>query len=133
VFIQNSFHVLWSWHPARFEETETRKLIQLAISYENKEGQAHIRIYRNGDLIAEYTKGPIATWTAGDVEAIFGIRACFIGFGGTVYGWVAEHVEEARIYGSVLSQDDIKNIHKSFLAVAAGGKLTTLWGTVKSE
>ena len=115
-----------------FEEKETGELVYMAISYEDK-GGAHIIGYRNGEVIGEYAQGAIATWEAGDVEAIFGIRACFIGFGGAVYGWVGEHVDEARIYGEVLSQKEIEDIHKSFLAVTPGGKLTTLWGAVKAE
>jgi len=117
-----------------FEETETGKLFQLAISYEDSEGQAHIMMYRNGDLIGEYTKGPIATWTAGDVEAIFGPRADFSGFGGAAYGWIACHVEEARLYGSVLSQDQVKALALGGTsAVAPVGKLATLWGAEKAK
>ena len=115
-----------------FQEEETGELVYMAISYED-DGGAHIIAYRNGEVIGEYTKGSIATWEAGDVEVIFGIRACFIEFGGIVYGWVGEHVDEARIYGEVLSQKDIEDINKSFLAVTPGGRLTTLWGAVKAE
>jgi len=113
-----------------FEEKETGKLVYMAISYENNGGQAHIRIYRNSDLIGDYTQGAIATWKKGNVEAIFGIRALI---GGTAYGWIGQRVEEARIYGSVLTQNDIKNVDKAFLAVNPGDKLTTFWGAVKSK
>jgi hypothetical protein len=113
-----------------FEEKETGKLVYIAISYENNGGQAHVRIYRNNDLIGDYTQGIMASWTAGNAEALFGIRAMI---GGTIYGWIGQRVEEARIYGTVLSQNDIKNIHKTFLAVTPGDKLTVLWGSVKSE
>ncbi|MFQ6043056.1 MAG: DUF6785 family protein [Candidatus Poribacteria bacterium] len=61
-----------------FKETETGKLVYMAISYEDDGGDAHVRIYRNGDLIGDYTKGFMASWVAGNVEALFGIRACFI-------------------------------------------------------
>jgi len=114
-----------------FEETETGKLFQLAISYENSDNLAHIRMYRNGDLIGEYTKGPIATWKAGDVEAIFGPRAVI---GGNAYGWIKGRVEEARVYGSVLSQDQVKALALGGTsAVAPGGKLATLWGAEKAK
>jgi len=114
-----------------FEETETGKLFQLAISYANSAGQAHIMMYRNGDLIGDYTKGAIATWTAGDVEAIFGPRAAI---GGTAYGWITCRVEEARLYGSVLSQDQVKALALGGTsAVTPGGKLATLWGAEKAK
>ena len=64
-----------------FEEKETGKLIQLAISYEDDGGNAKIVIYRNGEVIKPmtgmlgliwvYTQGPIVSWKAGDVEALF--------------------------------------------------------------
>lgn len=107
-----------------FEETETGKLIKLAVSYEDDgDGQAHMMIYRNDDLIGDYVKGTLATWVAGDAEAIFGPRAVI---GGTAHGWVVARVEEARIYGEVLTSDVIA-------AVTPGGKLTTSWGAIKGQ
>jgi len=106
-----------------FEETETGQLIEMVVSYEDDGGDAHIRIYRNGDLIGDYIKGVLPTWVAGDVEAIFGPRA-FIG--GTAHGWVIARVEDARIYNGVLTPDGIT-------AVDPGGKLTTSWGAIKAK
>ena len=107
-----------------FEETETGVLIQMVISYEDDGGgNAHIRLYRNGELIGDYTKGPLDTWVAGDAEAIFGPRAYI---GGTAHGWVVARVDEARIYGGVLTPDVIT-------AVTPGGKLTTSWGAMKAK
>ncbi len=57
-----------------FKEKETGKLVYMAISYEDDGGQAHVRIYRNSELIGDYTQGAIATWVAGNVEALFGLR-----------------------------------------------------------
>ena len=111
-----------------FEETETDKLIQMAISYGNDGGQAGIKIYRNGDLIGEYTQGPLETWVADNTEALFGPRALI---GGTAYGWVVARVEDARIYGAVLDQNDIKALTPDTLPVEAHGKLTRLWGKIK--
>ena len=117
-----------------FEETETGVLFQLAISYENSDGEAHIMMYRNGDLIGEYTQGPIATWTAGDVEVIFGPRADFSGFGGAAYGWIACHVEEARLYGSILSQAQIEALtFGGTSSVTRSGKISIFWGKMKSK
>jgi hypothetical protein len=114
-----------------FEEKETGKLIQLAVSYENSNNLAHIRMYRNGDLIGDYTKGNIATWTKGDVEAIFGPRAVI---GGTAYGWIKGRVSEARLYGSVLTQAQVKALSiDGTSAVVPSGKLATLWGTMKAN
>ena len=111
-----------------FEEKETGKLIQLAISYEDDGGNAKIMIYRNGDLIGDYTMGPIVSWETGDVEALFGPRA-FIG--GTAHGWVIGRVEDARIYNTVLNENEINNLVEDTLYVEARGKLTTTWGSLK--
>ena len=97
-----------------FEEKETGKLIQLAISYEDDGGNAKIMIYRNGDVIGDYTMGPIVSWKAGDVEALFGPRALI---GGTAYGWVVARVEDVRIYNTVLDEKEINNLAVNTLDV----------------
>ena len=111
-----------------FEEKQTGKLIQLAISYEDEGGNAKITIYRNGDRIGGYTMGPIVSWKAGDVEALFGPRALI---GGTAYGWVVARVEDARIYNTVLSKKEINSLVENTLDVEARGKLATVWGALK--
>ena len=111
-----------------FEEKDTGKLIQLAISYEDDGGNAKIMIYRNGDAIGDYTMGPIVSWEAGDVEALFGPRALI---GGTAYGWVVARVEDARIYNTVLDEKEINNLTVDTLDVEAHGKLATTWGRLK--
>ena len=111
-----------------FEEKETGKLIQLAISYEDDGGNAKIVIYRNGKVIGDYTQGPIVSWKAGDVEALFGPRALI---GGTAYGWVVARVEDARIYNAVLDEKEINNLAVNTLDVEARGKLATTWGSLK--
>lgn len=113
-----------------FEEKETGKLIQLAISYENDGGTAKIVIYRNGDIIGDYTHGPIVSWVEGDVEAIFGPRAYI---GGTAHGWIVARVEDARIYNAVLSKDEIGNLTEDTLDAEARGKLTTTWSEIKDR
>lgn len=109
-------------------EKETGKLIQLAISYEDDNSNAKIMIYRNGEIIGDYTKGPIKSWTAGDVEALFGPRALIAG---TAHGWVIARVEDARIYNAVLSEDDINNLEADTLDVEPHGKLATIWAKIK--
>ena len=111
-----------------FEEKETGKLIQLAISYEDEGGNAKITIYRNGERIGGYTMGPIMSWEEGDVEALFGPRALI---GGTAYGWVVARIEDARIYNAALSKTEIGNLVENTLSVEARGKLATLWGKLK--
>lgn len=113
-----------------FEEKETGKLIQLAISYEDEGGNAKITIYRNGERIGGYTMGPIVSWEAGDVEALFGPRALI---GGTAYGWVVARVEDARIYNAALSKKEINNLVENTLDIEAEGKLTTVWGMLKAS
>ena len=113
-----------------FEEKETSKLIQLAISYKNVNGDAQIVIYRNGERIGAYTFGAIAKWVAGDVEALFGPRVVFQG---ETYGWIEARVEDARVYNAVLSQDEINNLVENTLDVAANGKFTTTWGEIKTR
>lgn len=113
-----------------FEEKETGKLIQLAISYENDNDMAKIMIYRNGDIIGDYTLGPIRSWVEGDVEALFGPRALI---GGTAYGWVVARVEDARIYNAVLTEKEINNLQVDTLDVEAKGKLAVTWGVLKTK
>lgn len=111
-------------------ESETGKLIQIAISYENENDMAKIMIYRNGEIIGDYTLGPIVSWVEGDVEALFGPRALI---GGTAHGWVIARVEDARIYNAVLSEKEINNLEVDTLDVEAKGKLTTRWATIKTR
>ena len=113
-----------------FEEKQTGKLVQLAISYEDDGGNAKIMIYRNGEKIGDYTQGPIRTWTAGDVEALFGPRALI---GGTAHGWIVARVEDARIYNAVLSEEEINSLEADTLDVEASGKLTSTWGAIKNK
>ena len=72
--------------------------------------------------------GPIVSWKAGDVKALFGPRALI---GGTAHGWVIARVEDARIYNTVLSEKEINNLVANTLDVEARGKLATVWGTLK--
>ena len=112
-----------------FEEKDTGELVQMAISYED-DGGAHIIGYRDGEVIGDYTQGALATWVEGNAEALFGPRALI---GGTAHGWVIARVEDARIYGAVLDQDDIKALKPNSVSVEAAGNLTTSWGAVKAE
>ncbi len=84
--------------------------------------------YSNGEIIGDYTQGPIKSWTAGDVEALFGPRALIAG---TAHGWVVARVEDARIYNAVLTENDINNLEADTLDVEPQGKLAAIWGKLK--
>ena len=94
-----------------FKETavvNTCKLIQLAISYENYNGKAHIRLYRDGVMFGEYTKGYIASWPKGDAEVFWGVRHGNAKNGGPDN--MDAHIEESRIYASVLTSEELKKL-----------------------
>lgn len=113
-----------------FEEKEKGKLIQLAVSYEDSDGNAKIMLYRNGEEIGNYTHGPIVSSDEGNVEALFGPRALI---GGTAHGWLVARIDDARIYNAVLSEDEINSLEVNTLNVDVTGKLTTTWGRIKAK
>ena len=104
----------------------------MAISYEDKGGQAHIKIYHDGDLIGEYTQGGIGSWEKDDAEVFFGLRHGNTGGGP---GNLDALIEDARIYNQVLSQDEIKELVPNQLvkAVTSRGKLATSWAAIKTK
>ena len=115
-----------------FEETETGVLIQMALSYEDSGGNAHLTLYRNGELIGDYTQGALATWEANDGEVFFGLRHGNATTGGP--GNLDAHIEEARIYDSVLSQAEVQALAPGAVtAVTSRGKLATVWGAIKAK
>ena len=88
-----------------FKETKTNVMVQLAISYENENGKARIRLYRNGEKFGEYVKGPFVTWPKGDAEVFWGIRHGNAQSGGPDN--MDAHIEESRIYAGVLDSKDL--------------------------
>ncbi|MBC8472899.1 MAG: hypothetical protein H8D56_25840 [Planctomycetes bacterium] len=113
-----------------FEEKKTGVLIQMAISYEDDGGKAHVMIYHNGDIIGDYTHGQFEPFNTDDAEAIWGQRHGGVGGGP---GNLDAHIEECRIYGAVLEQDEIQALKLGTLQVEASGKLTTTWATMKAK
>ncbi|MDE0637637.1 MAG: hypothetical protein OXI43_17505 [Candidatus Poribacteria bacterium] len=111
-----------------FEEKETGVLIMMAISYENDNGTAHMRIYRNGDKIGDYKLGQFVSFANNDAEAIWGKRHGGVAGGP---GDLDVHIEDSRIYAAVLSQAEIKKLLPDTLEVEAHGKLTTTWAGLK--
>ena len=104
-----------------FREKEIGQLIMLATSYEEIGGSTQVKIYRNGELIGNYNKGPLARWSAGDAEVLWGLRHSFKWFDGSAHSMVLPeldaHIEESRIYGSVLTQDEINRLKDSFMPI----------------
>ena len=89
-----------------FEETETGVMFQIAISHEDDgSGTSIVRGYRNGELIGEYTQGPLATWATDDAEVFFGTRHGNAASGGP--GNLDAHIEEAWVYSGVLSGEEL--------------------------
>ncbi|MDE0318021.1 MAG: hypothetical protein OXM61_24335 [Candidatus Poribacteria bacterium] len=113
-----------------FEEKKTGELIMMAISYENDNGTAHVKLYRNGDKIGGYTFGQFVSFATNDAEAIWGKRHGGLGGGP---GDLDVHIEDSRIYAAVLSQAEIKKLLPDTLKVEAHGKLTTTWAKLKTR
>ncbi|MDE0485113.1 MAG: hypothetical protein OXI67_21260 [Candidatus Poribacteria bacterium] len=113
-----------------FEEKKTGELIMMAISYENDNGTAHVKLYRNGDKIGDYTFGKFVPFAKNDAEAIWGKRHGGLGGGP---GDLDVHIEDSRIYAAVLSQAEIKKLLPDTLEVDAQGKLATTWARLKTR
>ncbi len=111
-----------------FEEKKTGELIMMAISYENDNDIARVRIYRNGDKIGDYTHGQFVTFANNDAEAIWGKRHGGVGGGP---GDLDVHIEDSRIYAAVLNQAEIRKLIPDTLTVEAQGKLATTWARIK--
>ena len=111
-----------------FEEKKTGELIMMAISYENDNDIARVRIYRNGDKIGDYTHGQFVTFANDDAEAIWGKRHGGVGGGP---GDLDVHIEDSRVYAAVLSQAEIKKLIPDTLTVESQGKLATTWARIK--
>ena len=120
-----------------FDESVLDEVIQVAISYADADADdvAEVTLFRNGENLGSYEKGPMVQWEGGqdDAEALFGPRA-FIG--GTAHGWIDALVEEARIYNAALSDAQIRELSLEPPAIfqvtdanvdAATGELTITW------
>ena len=113
-----------------FEEKKAGEPIMMAISYEDDGGTARVRIYHNGDEIGDYTFGQFVSFDNNDAEAIWGKRHGGLAGGP---GDLDAHIEDSRIYASVLSQAEIKKLLPDTLDVEAHGKLATIWARLKTE
>ena len=89
------------------ETSDPNTLIQMAIVYKSDNS---ITLYRNGTQYASYTQGTLQQYAAAsNTFAIFGARCKNTGTN-TYTGWMSAHIEEARIYASVLSLTQIQSL-----------------------
>ena len=93
-----------------FAETTAGEKVMMAITYkETSNGQASIKIYRNGIEIGRYTKGAIANWSSGNVEVLFGARHTLPSLRGNVDALV----DEAMIFNRPLSANEILTLYQN--------------------
>ena len=116
--------------PKAHNEKKEGEMVFLAFTYENDGGKYKVSGYRNGESLGSYTKGELKTWPTGDAEAIWGKRHTN-GLGGP--GELNAHIEESRIYGVALTQDEIQSLEIGTLSVDAQGKLATRWASLKAK
>lgn len=86
-------------------EQATGRLVKMAISYGDAgAGNAEIKIYRNDRLARTYRQGKLATWSANNVEAIFGARHTI---GDNSRGYLNATIVAAEIHDTCLSAEAI--------------------------
>uniref|UniRef100_A0A1X7UZX4 LamG-like jellyroll fold domain-containing protein n=1 Tax=Amphimedon queenslandica TaxID=400682 RepID=A0A1X7UZX4_AMPQE len=90
-----------------YQETNTKVYNQIAITYRNNNGQAHVRLYHDGIKFGEYTKGPLGVWPRGDTEIFWGLRHGSTNGGP---GNLDMLIEESRIYASVLTPNELQSL-----------------------
>lgn len=105
-----------------YAETTTGELIQMVITYAETANGTHIIIYRNGQVIGDYVKGPMFDCLTGNAEVAFGIRHTWPD--GSTAGELDAHIEEARIYCGVLSQADIQRLTPILPPAQISGKVS---------
>jgi len=100
-------------------ETTTGTPIMLAITYQDLgAGQVEITGYRDGVSMGTYT-APLATWTAGEQEVLFGPRHT----NPDPRGALDASIEEARLYASAATASQIMDL---FLAGPTGGEVLAI-------
>ena len=81
--------------------------VMIAIVYDATDG---ITIYRNGVLYANrYEQGTLQTYPANGSEALIGLRHSTCGSN----CWLSASIDEARIYGSALTADQIAQLYQA--------------------
>ncbi|MGH1433285.1 MAG: RICIN domain-containing protein [Lewinella sp.] len=90
-----------------FQEVSTGELVMMAITYADVGGETNVKIYRNGQLVGDYTKGSIREYGS-TAEVLFGARHTN---GQNQYGSVDARIEEARIYNGVLTENNVQGLY----------------------
>ena len=101
----------------------------IAIFYQ-KGPEADIKIYRSGEKIGGYKKGPTVTWTKDDAEVTWGKRHGSVGGGS---GDLDCLIHESRIYGIALTEKEIKSLKLGSLSVRGNDKLATKWAAIRGK
>lgn len=117
--------------PDGVEEKKEGEMVFLAITYQDDGGNYKVTGYRNGESLGSYTKGVLKTWPKGDAEILWGKRHTGAGINGP--GHLNAHIEESRIYGVPLTQEEIQSLEIGTLSVEPQGKLTTQWAKLKAK
>lgn len=87
------------------KETETGKLVKLAITYRDAGGgAAEVKIYRNDVLACTYTQGTLPEWTQADVEVVFGARHTHLD---KVLGSMNATIVAAELHDACLSSAEL--------------------------
>jgi hypothetical protein len=97
------------------------------------DGATTVKIYINGVLNHEGNT-LLALNTSTGFDAYIGARDCFGGYN----NGIDASIDEVGIWNRVLSDDEIASLAKSSIgqsesAIKPSGKISTLWGTIKSE
>lgn len=93
-------------------DEQTGKLVKMAITYKDAgSGDAEIKIYCDDQLKRTYKKGKIASWSANDMEVIFGARHTL---GTQPKGYLNATIVAAEIHDECLSNDAIADRHHDF-------------------
>ena len=82
------------------ETAGSGKMVQMAIIYEDSE----IRIYRDGELYTQYAAQNIDLLSSNNNFVVFGLSR----YGGE--GFISGEIEDARIYSSALSVDQLRDL-----------------------
>ena len=84
------------------ETADPQTFVQIAVVYD----KGHIRIYRNGELYADYPAENIDLLNIDNHIALFGLRHLGSGVGTPLAGMI----DDARIFARALTQDEIKSL-----------------------
>lgn len=92
------------------KEANAGTMTMIAITYsKDKNNKALIKMYKDGVFVGEYKKGDMLEWTIGNTGVLFGKRH-FFGSKLPSNPFFDASIEEARIYGGVLTKEQIGSL-----------------------